>query len=317
MVDILVLDGAMHGMPIRECADRLREELPDRTVAVGSTPAEHRELIADAEVVVGEQLDPALLESANNLRLFACSWAGVGHVDLDAIEAHDVAVTNATGVHGPNVAEHVLGWFLMVTRRLDEGIRRQDRHEWRHFQSIGELAGSRVSIVGLGAIGETIVERLQGFDVHSVGVRYTPEKGGPTDEVYGFDQITEAVVDADYVALACPLTETTRGLIARDELAAMSADVVIANVARGPVVHTDDLLWALNEGRIGSACLDVTDPEPLPPDHPLWNFGNVHITPHTAGHTPFYWRRVADILIENLDRVSDSGEWTGLRNQVI
>lgn len=317
MADILVLDGAMHGMPIRACAERLHEALPDRTVEVGSTRGRQRELIADAEVVVGEQLDPSLLEHADDLRLFACSWAGVGHLDLEAFEAHDVAVTNATGVHGPNVAEHVLGWFLMVTRRLDEGMRRQERHEWRHFQSVGELAGARVCVVGLGAIGETIVERLEGFEVESIGVRYTPEKGGPTDEVYGFDDIGEAVVDADYVALACPLTETTRGLISREELAAMSADVVLANVARGPVVDTDDLLWALNENRIGAACLDVTDPEPLPTDHPLWNFGNVYITPHMAGHTPYYWDRVADILVENLARVGESGEWHDLRNQVI
>lgn len=317
MADILLLDGAMHGMPIRECAEYLQERLPERTVAVGSTPAQQRELIADAKVVVGEQIDPDLLEDADALQLFACSWAGVGHVDLDALDAAGVAVTNATGVHGPNVAEHVLGWFLMVTRRLDEGIRRQERREWRHFQSTGELAGSRVCVVGLGAIGETIVERLRGFDVQSVGVRYTPEKGGPTDEIYGFDGITEAVVDADYVALACPLTDATRGLIGREELAAMSHDVVLANAARGPVVDTDDLLWALHEGRIGAACLDVTDPEPLPPDHPLWTFGNVYITPHNAGHTPYYWERVADILIENLERVAETGAWTDLRNQVL
>ena len=317
MSDILVLDGAMHGMPISECAEYLREHISDRDVDVASTPAEQRTKIQDAEVVVGEQIDTSLFEHADHLRLFACPWAGVDHVDLDAMEREGIAVTNATGVHGPNIAEHVLGWFLMVTRRLDEGLRRQDRHEWRHFQARGELAGSRVCIVGLGAIGQTLHKRLSGFDVHTVGVRYSPDKGGPTDEIYGFDETTEALVDADYVALACPLSDTTRGLIGRQEFSAMAADVVLANVARGPVVDTDALMWALRGGRIGAACLDVTDPEPLPTDHPLWDFGNVYITPHNSGHTPYYWKRVADILIENLAHVEKTGSWDGLRNQVV
>lgn len=317
MPDILVLGGSMHGETMEKLRSLLKERLPEKEIALGTTPKQRRELIRDTEIIMGGKFDPALLEYADNLKLYACSWAGVGHVDLDAFAEHGVAVTSASGVHGPNIAEHVIGWFLMLTRRLDEGIRRQERREWRHFQAAGEFAGSRVCVVGLGSIGQTIVERLQGFDVETVGVRYTSEKGGPTDEVYGFDEITEALLDADYVALACPLTETTRGLIGQDEFIAMSYDGILANVARGPVVDTDALVDAIQTNRIGAACLDVTDPEPLPPDHPLWGFGNVYITPHNSGHTPRYWDRLIDILVENLAIVEETGEWTDLRNQAV
>lgn len=116
--------------------------------------------------------------------------------------------------------------------------------------------------------------------------------------------------------LACPLTETTRGLVGREELLTIDPEAVLVNIARGPVVDTDALLEALRGNQIRGASLDVTDPEPLPEDHPLWNFGNVQITPHNAGHTPKYYDRLADIVAENVERF-DAGDGAELRNQVL
>lgn len=147
-------------------------------------------------------------------------------------------MTNASGVHGPNIAEHVLGWVLTFARRLDEGRRRQRRREWRRFQSFTELAGSTVTVVGLGSIGETLVERFEGFDVDTVGVRYSPEKGGPTDEVVGYDDLPEVLPGTDVLVLACPLTETTEGLIGEGELDALPTDAIVVNAARGGVIDT-------------------------------------------------------------------------------
>ena len=317
MPTILVLKDSMHGIPSSVCATRLAETVPDATVILAESPAEELESIGECEIVVGGGLRDELLSAADSLELFACCSAGVDHLDLAEMGRRNIAVTNASGVHGPNIAEHVLGWFFMITRRLDEAMRRQERNEWRHFQAMGEFDGSRVAIVGLGEIGEAIVERLSGFNVDTVGIRYSPEKGGPTDEVYGFDDLPDALAGVDYVAIAAPLTEETRGLFGREEFRTLPTSAIVVNVGRGPIVDTDALVDALQSNRIHAAGLDVTDPEPLPADHPLWDLGNAFITPHNAGHTPFYWHRVADILARNLERVEESGSFSDLENQII
>ncbi|QLG63652.1 D-2-hydroxyacid dehydrogenase [Halorarum salinum] len=316
---IVVLDDDAHAVPAADYVEILRDGLPDATVEHARMPAEVRELVPRAEVVTGKALDAETVRAAPRLELFACTTAGVNHLPLDAFEDAGVAVTNASGVHGPNMAEHVIGWLLMFTRRLDEGLRRQRRREWRRFQSFGELEGRTVTVVGLGAIGEAIVRRLEPFGVETVGVRYSPGKGGPTDEVigYGEAEFADALARTDVLVLACPLTGTTEGLVGAEELRTLPPDAVVVNVARGGVLDTDALVDALRWNRIHGAALDVTDPEPLPEDHPLWSMENVFLTPHAAGHTPKYWERVAGILIENLEHVEADGEHRDLRNQVV
>jgi phosphoglycerate dehydrogenase-like enzyme len=309
----LVLRGGTHGVSSTEYADRLRERM-DSPVRRAATPSEERALVEDAAVVTGGALRPELLDRATRLRLFACTSAGYGHLPLDAFRERDVAVTNASGVHGPNIAEQVLGWVLTFARNLHEGQRRKQTPEWRHFRA-RELAGSTVAVVGLGGIGTAVVERLRGFDVDTVGVRYTPSKGGPTDEVYGFDEMHEAVAGAEYVVLACPLSEATRGLVDAAVLRTMRPDAVLVNVARGGVVETDALVSALRSNGLRGAALDVTDPEPLPHDHPLWDFENVLVTPHNAGNSPALYDRLADLLAGNVARLRESGV-EGLENRV-
>ncbi|NHN59313.1 MULTISPECIES: D-2-hydroxyacid dehydrogenase [Halorussus] len=313
--DVVVLRKSTHGVPVSEYVAELRERLPEHDVRHARTPTEERDLLADARVVAGMELDEELLAHADELELFACAYAGTGHLPLDALEERGVAVTNASGVHGPNIGEHVLGNILVFARRLHEGWRRQREREWRHFQA-HELRGSTVTVVGLGAIGQSVVERLQGFGVDTIGVRYTPEKGGPTDEVVGFggSEFEDALARTDYLVLACPLTDTTRGLIGEAELKTLSPEAVLVNVARGPVVDTDALLWALRGNHLRGAALDVTDPEPLPEDHALWNLENCLITPHCSGQTPEYYARLADIVAENVRRL-DAGE--ELTNRVV
>ncbi|SMO43480.1 D-2-hydroxyacid dehydrogenase [Halorubrum cibi] len=314
--DIAVLDHDAHGIPAADYAEILRERLPDHTVRLARTAAERREYVAEATVVAGGTVTDEDLDIAESLRLFACNAAGVDHLPLEKLADRGIAVTNASGVHGPNIAEHVLGWVLTFARRLDEGIRRQERREWRRFQSFTELAGSTVTVVGLGSIGEAIVERFEGFDVETIGVRHTPEKESPTDEVVSYGGLQEALVRTDVLVLSCPLTETTEGLIGEAELDALPTDAIVVNIARGGVIDTPALVSALKSGAIHGAALDVTDPEPLPTDHDLWGFGNVLLTPHVSGHTPKYWERRADILVENVERVAETGEYDDLRNRV-
>lgn len=317
MVTILVRNETMHDLPARKGAAILRERLPDHTIEFAASPSEEERLLPEADIIVGGPFQADRLSAADQLKLYQTVTAGVAFLDLDAFKARNIAVTNAGGVHGPNMAEHVLGWFLMFSRRLDEGIRRQERNEWRHFSSFREFNESRVGIIGLGPIGQTIVKRLEGFDVETVGVRYTPEKGGPTDEVYGFDELDSALVGTNYLAVACPLTETTEELLSYDEFSTLPHDAIVVNVARGKVIETDALVHALQQNIIHAAALDVTDPEPLPPDHTLWTLGNCLITPHTAGHTPVYWDRLVDIVEENVRLIESTGRYSDLRNQVV
>lgn len=314
--EIVVLRKGIHGLSSSELAAALRERLPDHDIECAATPAEEHDLVENAPIVVGQVIDESLLDQADELRLFAGFSAGYGHLPMDALESHDVAVTNASGVHGPNIAEDVLGFLLSLTRRHYEGWRRQQHNEWRAYPT-QEFAGSTVTVVGLGAIGSAIVERLTGFDVHTIGVRHSPEKGGPTDEVLGTDELHDALARTDSVVLAVPLTDGTEGLIDAEAFATLSPEAFLVNVARGPVVDTDALVAALHDNAIGGAALDVTDPEPLPADHELWNFENVLITPHNTGNTPMYYERLADIVAENVERIDETGEYDDLKNQVI
>jgi phosphoglycerate dehydrogenase-like enzyme len=316
-IDVLVLRAGTHGLPVSEYAAELRERLPKATIEVARTPAEEKELAADARVITSTEFDAELLDDADNLELFAGVAAGYGHLPLEALAAHGVAVTNASGIHAPNIAEQVLGYVLQHTRKLDVARERQDRREWRHFQS-KELMDSTVTIVGLGAIGTAIAERVRGFQVDTIGVRYTPEKGGPTDEVIGFDDeaLHAALAKTEYLLIASPLTDTTRGLIGPEAFDTLPANAYVVNVGRGPIVDSDALVDAIRSNSIDGAGLDVTDPEPLPADHPLWSFGNVTITPHNAGHSPEHWARLADIVAGNVQQLDAGADVAELENLV-
>ena len=316
-IGVLVLRQETHGMPVRNYAADLRERLPGTTIEVARTPKEERNLAPDARVISSVEFDTDLLDRAGNLELFAGVAAGYEHLPLKELAANNVAVTNASGIHAPNIAEQVIAYVLQHTRNLGVARERQERREWRHFQS-AELMGSIVTIVGLGAIGEAIAERIQAFDVDTIGVRYTPKKGGPTDRVIGFeeDEFHAALAETDYLLIASPLTDTTRGLIGEEEFKTLPHHAYVVNIGRGPIVDTDALVGALRANSIDGAGLDVTDPEPLPADHPLWSFGNVTITPHNAGHSPQHWARLADIVARNVELLDAGTDIDELKNLV-
>lgn len=243
-----------------------------------------------------------------------CDGDYTDHVPVDALAARGISVTNAAGIHAPGIAEQSIGNMLVFARRLHEAWRRKGTPEWRQFQSAA-FTGSTVTVVGLGAIGQAITRRLAGFGVDTIGIRYTPSKGGPTDVVYGFEQdaIHRALSRSDYVVVACPLTELTRGLLGDSEFATLPSHAVVVNAARGGIIDTPALVAALRSNAIRGAALDVTRPEPLPDEHPLWTLENCLITPHTGGHTPKHWDRLADVVAENIDRL---GSGTELVNEV-
>lgn len=312
----VILRQKPHGLAVERLQAALCERGDPEAIRIAKTTEQARELVPDATVIVGDSISEELLDAASSLELFACSFAGTDHLPLEDLAERGVTVTNAGGVHASNVAEQAVGSLLAFTRGLFRARRQQRGREWRNFQ-VGELAGGTVTIVGLGAIGSAVADRLQGFDVTRYGVRHSPEKGGPVDEVFGYDEFEAAVADADAVVLACPLTETTSELLDAAVFKTLHPEAIVVNVARGGVIDTDALVAALRANHIGGAALDVTDPEPLPPEHPLWAFENVLITPHNAGYTPEYYERLADIVVENVERARESGSWEDLRNQIV
>ena len=314
--DVAVLRQKIHGLTAEEYVEKLRDRLPDAEVRLAATPEEERELLSTARVATGHRIDPEVVRDAERLDLFACVFAGTDHLPLDALEEAGVAVTSASGVHAPNVAEYAIGGILAFVRDFPRAFEQKRDREWRAYPA-HELMGSTVTVVGLGQIGTATVDRLGAFDVETLGVRHSPEKGGPAgvDEVFGFDAIHDALARTDYLVLACPLTDETEGLIDDEAFETLPGDSVLVNVARGPVVESDALVSALRGNMLRGATLDVTDPEPLPEDHPLWGFENVIITPHNAGHTPKYYDRLADVVAENVRRLEAGDD--DLRNRVV
>ncbi|MER7332596.1 MULTISPECIES: 2-hydroxyacid dehydrogenase [unclassified Micromonospora] len=192
-----------------------------------------------------------------------------------------VTLCDARGVHDPSTAEWVVAAILSQLRAFPALARAQARREWAYAEvaPTDELAGKRVLIVGAGSIGTAVRDRLAPFEVSFTLVARTarPEQG-----VHGVEELPGLLPEADVVVLLVPLTEQTRGLVDEKFLAAMRDGALLVNAARGPVARTEALVAELRTGRI-SAALDVTDPEPLPADHPLWAMPNVLLTPHVAG----------------------------------
>ena len=310
---VAVLREGTEGLDTRDYAVALRAE--GLSVAYASTPAEERRLVAEAPVVTGVRVDEGLIEEFEGVKLFAAASSGTGHLPTDEMTDRGVAVTNASGIHAPGIAEQVCAHLLTFARHLHRAPRRQERQEWRHWQA-GELYGSTVTVVGQGAIGTAVVERLAPFGVETVAVRHSPEKGGPADEVVGYDAVHDALAQTDYLALACPLTDETEGLVDGAALATLPPEAVVVNVARGGVVDQGALAEALGAEAIRGAALDVTDPEPLPSESPLWRLESCLITPHVGGSTPRHWERLAAIVAENVAHLTSDGDPTALRNLV-
>ncbi len=315
--DIVVLRKNTEGLAIPPYVQLIEEKLPQYTVGHARTPTAERRLIESARFATGVDCPEELLECAEELELFVVASSGYGHLPMDSFRERGIALANAAGIHAPGIAEQVIGYCTMFARNLHIGWQRNLTRQWRHYKG-REFGGSTVTIVGLGSIGTAVVDRLEGFNVRTIGVRYTPEKGGPTDEVIGFDDeaFHGALAETEYLILATPLSEITEGLISEAELNTLPPEAVVINVCRGKVVNTNALLIALQNEDIRGAALDVTDPEPLPPDSPLWQMDNVLITPHMGGHTPKHWERLANILATNVEKI-DAGITDDLTNQVL
>ena len=240
-----------------------------------------------------------VVTAATSLKWLNSIYAGLDFLPLDLLAKRGVTVTNGAGINAITIAEYVVMLMLAHAKGYREVVRAQDRHKWL-LDSPGkrELAGERVLLLGLGAIGGLIKTRLEAFDMEVVPVRRSAADGA-----LGPDEWRGRLGEFDWVVLAVPSTGDTHHLIGATELAAMKSTAVLVNIARGDVVDQPALVEALKTNSIEAALLDVTTPEPLPADHPLWDAPNAQVTMHLSGRAQTkMFQRSADRFIANLHR---------------
>lgn len=258
------------------------------------------------------------LAMAAQLKWVQWIGAGVESAPLQALKLRGIPLTNNRGVHAINIAEHVIAMMLAFVRALPFLLDAQAREVWADDAGrklVRELNGSSLLVLGSGNIGLALAERARALDLEVTLIgrttRTRPEHQAP---VHPVSSLSKHLPSADHVAICLPLTPETFGLFGEQEFRLMKPGSFLYNIGRGPIVVTGALTGALQDGHLGGAGLDVTDPEPLPPGHPLWKMNNVILTAHTAGATPHYWKRGQEILIENIERFRSGQELRNLVN---
>ena len=248
----------------------------------------------------------AILDAAHGLQWLHQRGAGIDRISTPKLVASDLVLTNGSGNHAINIAEHVLGLMLAFARQLPALLRAQGERRWEPppVESLFELSGQTLAVIGAGALGCAVAERAAAFGVRVHGVRRSPVGDLPPGfaAMTAIDAIDNVLSDADHVVITLPLTAETRGLFSTARLAAMKWGAHLYNVGRGGIVDQAALLAALRSGHLAGAGLDVTDPEPLPADSALWVEPGVVVTAHSSGLTPRSYERYQALLLDNIGR---------------
>lgn len=261
------------------------------------------ETVATAEIIYGwPRVD--LLPHASCLKWLQLPSAGAnGYTDKSAYCNSDIIVTSSSGVYGLSVTEHVFSFILAFNRQLPFYLHNQRERCWKRTDAARDFLGSTVGIIGLGDIGTEIAKRAKAWGANVIALKRHPaQKPEYIDILYSIKDLDLLLAQSDYVILAVPETPETKGIISKERLGKMKADAILINVGRGTLVDQEALIEALKTHRIGGAGLDVTDPEPLPADHPLWTLSNVIITSHSAGISPHNHLKRLQIFKQNLNR---------------
>ena len=285
-----------------DCRAILTEAAGDAALIFSSLEAATPELIADAGMIVGP-IAPSLLPEAKNLEVLQLQSAGADAYIKPGILPETVDLCNATGAYGLAVAEHLFAGILAGMKKLH--LYRDNQREclWKGLGLVGTMQGATVLIIGPGDIGGTLAVMCRALGAHILCVRRRrTEKPDFADEMYTIDELDAVLPRADIVALAVPGAPDTVHLLSRARIALLKDGAIVANGGRGTAIDTDALADAVDSGKVGHAFLDVTDPEPLPPEHPLWKKPNVFLTPHVAGgynmmETQF---RIARVVARNI-----------------
>jgi phosphoglycerate dehydrogenase-like enzyme len=280
--------------------------------------------IPGADALLGK-ITPEILARADRLRWVQSFTASLEHYMFAELEAHPCVLTNVRGLFGDVIADQVMGYVLCFARNLHQYIRQQVEH--RYEPAGGEsarvsnvtgpgvmnamdratiyLPDATMGIIGMGGIGREIARRAHAFGMSVRGVDRFPDRARSPEDVIpimGTDKLPELLAWSDFAVIAAPQTPETTGWFHAGTLAHLRPSSYLINIGRGAIVNLDDLVAALRAGRLAGAALDVYEVEPLPADHPLWDFPNVILTPHTAGYSPVIAARHLATLVANVGR---------------
>lgn len=288
--------------------EQLKTTSPNLRIEMNLSAREVFYRAEEAHGIDGHYATPEFLKKASNLRWIQVHSAGIDrYTKVSEIMENDaIVLTNCRGVHGPAIADHSMAMLLYHTRNMDFYASNQKKTEWNRGNTPRPtiaLKDKTMLVVGLGGIGSEIAQRAHGFGMRVIGTRRSDSPSPDYIEKVGKpNELLALLPEADVVAIAVPLTDETNNLFNEDAFKAMKNGTYLINIARGKVVNTDSLLAALKNGKLAGACLDVTDPEPLPKDHPLWKAPNVIITPHIAWKSSITHKRRKAVIMENLRR---------------
>ena len=297
MTDVILAD------PMPSLFDEIAE---GRFVVRDLNAAEDSDLAEAVGIVAYSHpaIDGPLMDKCPALKVVSNHGVGVDHIDVAAARERNIPVGNTPGCLDASTADMAMALMLSVARNVVTGDEFARSAEFTHYDPallIGqEVTGSTLGIIGMGRIGAEVARRARAFDMRVLYFNRRPRPDVEASLGVEYVDIDKLLEQADFVSLNCPLTEETTGLIGSAELGQMKPSGILINMARGPVVQTAALLDALATGQIAAAGLDVTDPEPLPRDHPLLKQKNVIITPHLGSASNRTRRRMMQMTVDNL-----------------
>jgi len=304
VINILVM------LPIKE--ERHREKLKSAYPEANFIFKERitQEDVKDINIVIGN-IPPKFLKCENKIKWIQLGSAGADPYLKEGVMPNGAVLTNATGAFGLAVSEHMLAGTLLLIKKLNKYILNQKEHLWHDEGEVTSIYNSRTLILGMGDIGSEYGKKMKALGSYVVGIKKNiADKPEWVDELYTMEKLEEELPKADIVAMSLPSNAETKRIMDYKRFSLMKKSAILINAGRGDAVATDDLVKALNEGLIFGAFLDVTDPEPLPAGHPLWDAKNAVITPHISGwfHLKDILEKIIDISVENLKRFKQGGE---------
>ncbi|HKD66909.1 MAG TPA: D-2-hydroxyacid dehydrogenase [Candidatus Binataceae bacterium] len=303
----------------------IQDESGGAEILDGFSPFEPEKLepaLAGSDVMVTFRVPADLKRKAPKMKWIHLMSAGVEHaLAAGVFDLPGLLLTNSSGIHGTTIGEYILGSMLAYAHRLYLPLRAQLRHEWlpnRDFmKTVFDLRGKTAGIVGYGSIGRETARLAQAFGMEVIALKRNPHDhidpgwcapnvGDPQGLIpkrwFGPEQRVELVAQSDFIVVTLPLTPDTRHFLGAREFAAARPTAYVVNVGRGEVIDQDAIIEALKSGRLGGAGLDVTTPEPLGAQSPLWDIENVLLTPHISGAKQGYNDEACAVFVENLRR---------------
>ena len=285
---------------------RVQAVSEENEIVVARTREEQLAQMPDVDIIFGSFSRP-LFDAAKKLKWVQTESAGIDSILFDEFVESPIVLTSAKGTVGTHLADHSWALLLGLLRGIGRAVRERT---WENRMSIRretwELGGRTLGIVGLGGTGVEVARRAGGFGMEVIAI--DPDEVPKPEfvrEVWKPDRFHDLLEQSDAVSVCCPLTRRTRGLFDQEAFRRMQPHAILVNVTRGPIIDTEALLEALDQGLIRGAGLDVTPEEPLAPGSRLWDHPHVIITPHASGGSPLRLDRSIDHFCENLRRFTD------------